>query len=67
MRNEFVFQRLLPPVQLVEKIPTINEASVKEGQIMTILDVKGVSVTEITTDVIRWIIGWYMWYCVLVN
>jgi hypothetical protein len=48
-RNELIFRRFVPDV----KIPDTNNKSF--GQLMTVLDVKGIRVADISTDVIKFI------------
>lgn len=48
-RNELIFKRFVPDVE----IPGTNKKSF--GQLMTVLDVKGIRVADISTDVIKFI------------
>ncbi len=48
LRNEFCFQRLFSPPHEVK-----GDKS-RIGQIMTVIDVKGVGVSDISADVIRY-------------
>lgn len=53
LRNEFLFQTYLTPSNSNNN--SNNNASQRQGQMMTVIDVKGVSVRDITTDVISFI------------
>jgi hypothetical protein len=56
LRNEFVFQTILDvesPSQAESESRDRRTGGRPQGQIMTVIDVKGISVSDVTSDVLR--------------